>query len=78
MAVNTRSVSLVADREYHNALSALAKKHDKGLGVLVREAIDAKYGAELEEIILFFRKSDAEINHLMQNKTTKRGKKVQS
>lgn len=67
---------MVADREYHKALLALAAKHDKGLGVLVRAALDEKYGAELEEIILFFREGDAKINQLMQNKITKRGKKA--
>lgn len=74
MAAKTRSVSLLADREYHNALSALANKQGRGIGKLVREAIDAKYGAEIQDIILFFRNSDAEIKHLMQNKSKRQRK----
>lgn len=78
MAVNTRSVSLFADQEYHNALSALAHKQGKSLGLLVREALDAQYGSDLEDIVLFFRKGDAKINHSMQNKSKRRAKGKQS
>lgn len=74
MAAKTISVSLQADREYHNALSALANKKGMSIGAVVRECIDAKHGNELQEIILFFGNGDAEINRLMQNENKRKGK----
>lgn len=78
MSAKTISVSLLADREYHNAVAALANKKEMSIGALVRECIDARYGDELQEIILFFRNGDAEINQLMQNRNRRRGRKAKN
>lgn len=79
MAVKTISISLVGDRNYVNALSALAHKRNKRIGDLVREALDAQYGDELKELVSFFENGDASVHQMMLNKsrprTTKGGKK---
>lgn len=43
------SVSLLGNEAYRDALSIVAKRNGKPIGMLVREALDAKYGAEIRK-----------------------------
>lgn len=74
---NTVTVSLHADREYVNALSVLARRKGKRMGVLVREALQDKYGAELEEILSFFANSDVSKHQMIDTKSNGRKKRTQ-
>lgn len=50
----TTAVSLKADEPYMQSVRALAKQRGTTIGELVREAIDAKFGTELEPFVIFF------------------------
>lgn len=46
----TTTVSLAADREYVRALAVLAAERHCHMGDLVREALDQRFGPQLEEV----------------------------
>jgi hypothetical protein len=47
-------ISCAANRDYVRRLNQLGRKYGVKYGVLVRQAIDEKFGNELETIDLFF------------------------
>ncbi len=50
MATNTISISVIGDREYVNKIKVLGMRLDKPISALVREALDARYGEQLNQI----------------------------
>lgn len=52
MAIRTISISVVGDREYVNKIKLLGMRLDKPISALVRDALDAKYGDQLNSIQL--------------------------
>lgn len=48
------SVSVRADRDYTLALKALAYSRGQSVGDLVKDALDAQYGDQLQQHIAFF------------------------
>lgn len=50
----TTAVSLNAKKPYVQSLRVLAQKRGISIGLMVRRALDAQLGAELEPLILFF------------------------
>jgi hypothetical protein len=48
------SVSIDADRDYTNALKALAHKNKTTVAQLIRQAVDSKYGDQLKPYLDFF------------------------
>jgi hypothetical protein len=50
----TTTVSLVADKEYKQALKALASQRGVEVGQLVRDAIDHAFGDELKPYVALF------------------------
>lgn len=59
MARETTTVSLKGSAAYVRAFRRLADDMDTEMGILVREALDAKFGDAIEERLLFFAKFDA-------------------
>lgn len=56
MASSSRSttVSIEGDRAYVDAFSAVARARGTTMAKLVRQAIDASYGKEINRALLFF------------------------
>lgn len=46
--MRTRTFPVTADRAYHDAFAAFAREKDRTMAELVREAIDARFGVELQ------------------------------
>lgn len=51
------AVSIKADPPYRFALRELARRHNKSIALLVREACDAAYGKELSPLVSLFEQS---------------------
>jgi hypothetical protein len=48
------AVSLKAQKPYVQALRALADQRDISIGLMVRQALDAQLGSELQPLVSFF------------------------
>lgn len=51
---NTTAVSIKAKKPYVQSLRALAEKRGISIGLMVRQALDAQLGVELEPLVSFF------------------------
>jgi hypothetical protein len=70
MARTSTNISLRGDREYVNALAVLAKREGTSIGVLVRRALDEKYGESLQSIsALFFADAETKMSQMEQSRT---------
>ncbi len=59
MAQETTTVSLRATPAYKNAFRSVAMRQKREMADMVREALDAKFGAEIDEALSFFAETDA-------------------
>jgi len=59
----TTAISVIADREYVNAINCLARNKGTTVAALVRKALDNAHGDEIQSIISFFEESAASKQH---------------
>jgi hypothetical protein len=52
------AVSIRADRQYIQAIKAIAAKHGKAIADLVYEAVEAQHGSEIQQQLSFFASID--------------------
>lgn len=64
------SFAVIADKNYKDAFNAMARQKGRTMAELVREALDAKYGAEMERYLSFFEPDGASKNQTDTEKTT--------
>ena len=57
-------------RAYVNALNLVARRKQRTMSDLVREALDARYGIELEQAEVFFAESGTQNHHSEHSPTT--------
>lgn len=50
----TTAISVIADREYVNAINCLARNKGTTVAALVRQALDKAHGDEIQSVISFF------------------------
>lgn len=55
----TTAISIIADREYVNAINCLARNKGTTVAALVRNAMDKAHGDEIQSVISFFADSAA-------------------
>ncbi len=59
----TTAISVIADREYVNAINCLARNKGTTVAALVRSAMDRAHGEEIQSIISFFADTAASKQH---------------
>lgn len=66
------TVSMTGNQRYYAALKAVALKKKKKPSRIIREAVDAMFGNDINEILAsnFFDEDDAQTPHMMQESTT--------
>ena len=71
------TVSMSASERYYQALKALAAKKNSKPSRLIREAVDAMFGKEIEEILVsFFADNAASTPQIVQINITPEGEEV--
>lgn len=60
---STTALSVRGGKPYVQAIRALAEKRGTSIGEMVRQALDAQLGAELERFVIFFTQDGTEIFH---------------
>lgn len=56
----TRTISVLADRQYINALNLVAARKETTVADMARCALDAMYGKEIEKAASFFASDDTQ------------------
>jgi hypothetical protein len=59
----TTAISVIADREYVNAINCLARNKGTTVAALVRQALDKVHGDEIQSVISFFAETAASKQH---------------
>lgn len=65
----TTAISVIADREYVNAINCLARNNGTTVAALVRKALDNAYGDDIQGIVTFFNEAAASKQNLNASDT---------
>ena len=61
---------VIADQNYKDAFNAFARQRGRTMAELVREALDEKFGSDLEPYLSFFETTGVSKLHMTPEKTT--------